>query len=56
METFLLNPCRFEDAIVAATKVDWAGVVAMLVGNQRRVLAEVPFRLQVEDGVDRRLV
>ena len=56
VQPLLLDARRFEDAVVAATEVHRACVVAMLVGNQRRVLAEVTLRAQVEDGVDRCLV
>ena len=56
VQALLLDACRFEDAVVAATEVDGTRVAAVLVGDQRRVLAEVPLRAQVEDGVDRRLV
>ena len=44
MQTFLLNARRFEDAVVAPAEVDGARVAAVLVGDQRRVLAEVSAR------------
>ena len=56
VQALLLNARRFEDAVVAASEINGACVAAMLVGDQRRILAEVAFRAQVEDGVDRHLV
>ena len=56
VQAFLLDACRFEDAVVTPAEVYRARVVAVLAGDERRVLTEVPLRAQVEDGVDRRLV
>ena len=43
VQSLLFDACRFEDAVVSSAKVDRARVAAVLVGDQRRVLAEVAF-------------
>ena len=56
MQTFLLDPRRFEDAVVASAEVDRARVFAMLVGDERCVLTEVPLRAQIEDCIHGSLI
>ncbi|MCH5352107.1 MAG: hypothetical protein J1E06_01345 [Acutalibacter sp.] len=56
MQPLPFNPCRFEDAVVPSAEVHRARVVAVLVGNERRVLAKVSIRAQIEDRIDGRLI
>ena len=51
MQTLPLDARRFENAVVASAEVHRARVVAMLVGDERRVLTEVPLCAQVEDRI-----
>lgn len=56
VQPLLLDACRVEDTVVAASEVHGAGIAAVLVGDQGCVLAEVSLRSEVEDCVDGCLV
>lgn len=56
VQALLLNASRVEDAVVAPAEVDWAGVVAVFIGDQGCIFTEVPLRTEVEDGVNGGLV
>lgn len=52
VQLFLLNARSFKNATVVPAEVDQARVVAVLIRNERRVLAEVPLCTQVKNRVD----
>ena len=56
VESFLLDPHRFKDAVVAFAEVHRLGVAALLVWNQRAIFSEVSLRSQLQNGIDRRLI
>lgn len=56
METLSLDPRGLQNAVIAFAEVDWAGEVAMLVCNQGRILSEVSFPAEVQNGIHGGLV
>ena len=49
MDAFCFDACRFEDSVESLAEVDGSGDFAVLVGDERAVLAEVEFLAEVFD-------